>query len=170
MFTSFASNSRRHRTKVFTAFVLAILATFTVQAAPGDLDTSFGMGGKVLTSFGIGGSTGYSVVVQSDGKIVVAGDTFIGNLDFAVARYTAEGVLDTSFGSGGKVITRIGNSTTNNTGYSVALQSDGKILVSGYSITSNRDFALARYTSTGELDTTFGSGGKVTTDFGGSDE
>jgi len=122
----------------------------------GALDTSFGSGGKVTTDFG-GSDAGYSVALQPDGKIVVAG---YAGLDFALARYNSDGALDTSFGTGGKVTTDF--SGGRDVGYSVALQPDGKIVVAGY---AGVDFALARYNSDGALDTSFGSGGKVTTDF-----
>ncbi|HEY6836096.1 MAG TPA: PASTA domain-containing protein [Gaiellaceae bacterium] len=74
------------------------------------------------------------------------------------------GSLDRSFGSGGKVLTKIGEGSA---GQTVALQRDGKIVVAGAAHTgSNWDFALARYTSRGRLDQSFGRGGTVTTDFG----
>ena len=70
---------------------------------------------------------------------------------------------------GGKVITPIGSSA--DVGNSVAVQSDGKIIVAGYSHNgSNDDFALVRYTAAGVLDPSFGTGGKVTTDFGGGND
>src|SRR5206468_4572273 len=78
---------------------------------------------------------------------------------------TSAGALDTSFGTGGKVTTAIGSD--NDQAYGVAIQSDGKIVAAGYSFNgSNNDFALARYTTAGALDTTFGTGGKVTTAIG----
>jgi len=76
-------------------------------------------------------------------------------------------VLDTTFGTGGKVTTAIG--TSNDYGRAVAVDSDDRIVVAGYSWNgSNFDFAVVRYTSSGVLDTTFGTGGKVTTDIGTS--
>ena len=106
---------------------------------------------------------GKCVTVQSDGKIVVAGRSWSGSsYDIAVVRYTNTGALDASFNSGGKVTTDFGSTTDQ--AYSVAVQSDGKILVGGYSDSGGSDrFALVRYTSTGALDSSFGTGGKVTT-------
>ena len=75
----------------------------------GDLDPSFGVGGKVLTSFGISGTDiAECVAIQSDGKIVVAGhrESSSGDFDFAVARYNSDGTFDTSFGGSGEVTTR----------------------------------------------------------------
>ncbi|MBI4336543.1 MAG: IPTL-CTERM sorting domain-containing protein [Chloroflexi bacterium] len=135
--------------------------------ADGTLDTSFGAGGKVATDFG-GDDGGYSVAVQGDGKIVVAGYSYTGGtLNFALARYNASGSLDASFGTGGKVATDFGG---HDYGRSVAIQGDGRIVVAGYSNTGGTlNFALARYNASGSLDASFGTGGKVATDFGGYD-
>jgi uncharacterized delta-60 repeat protein len=111
------------------------------------------------------------VIQQSDGKIVVAGtaDSAIGRDGFALSRYNSNGTLDTTFGTGGKVTTVFNGGYDGC--YSVIQQSDGKIVVAGYADNgSNRDFALSRYNSNGSLDTTFGTGGKVTTDFNGGDD
>ena len=78
-----------------------------------------------------------------------------------VARYNGDGTLDNGFGSGGKVVSDIGAGSTDRAN-GVALQADGKIVVAG---TSDSRFAVVRYESDGKLDSTFGSGGKVTTDF-----
>jgi uncharacterized delta-60 repeat protein len=83
--------------------------------------------------------------LQSDGKIVVAGDSVNGGTtDFAVVRYNANGSPDTSFATDGKVTTDFG--AGNDFAYSIALQSDGKIVVAGGSYNgSNDDFAVVRY-------------------------
>jgi len=121
----------------------------------GSLDSTFDGDGKATTNFGEVGDIARSVAVQTDGKIVVAGNS---GLDYAVARYNTDGSLDTSFGSGGKVTTDIAASTDTATG--VAIQSDGKIVVSGYYYTGfNNDFALVRYHTDGSLDTTFDGDG-----------
>ena len=113
--------------------------------ANGTFDTSFNSTGKVITPIGSSDDYGYSVALQPDGKIVVAGYCVSGaNLDFCLARYLANGTLDTSFGSTGKVITAIGSG--NDVANSAALQPDGKIVVAGYcSNGTNDDFCLARY-------------------------
>jgi uncharacterized delta-60 repeat protein len=139
----------------------------------GSLDTSFGQSGKVATSFGPGADYANALVLQSDGKIVVAGSAYMGaatGTDFAVARYNPDGSLDSSFGQGGKVTT---NFTLNYTdsAQSVALESDGKIIVAGYTFggsTTRDDFAVVRYNSDGSLDTSFGQGGLVSTNFSGA--
>jgi uncharacterized delta-60 repeat protein len=137
--------------------------------AAGDLDSTFGTGGvtKVHTT-GSQSDYGYSVAVQTDGKIVVAGVTGDGsntNNDFLVTRFNTNGTLDPTFGTGGKVITDFGN-TEDVT--SVAIQSDGKILVGGGTGSgAGQNWAIARYNTDGTLDTTFGAAGKVTLDFNG---
>jgi len=113
--------------------------------ANGSPDTSFGTVGKVTTAIGAGNDSAYSIALQSDGKIVVAGDSVNGGTtDFAVVRYNANGSPDTSFATDGKVTTDFG--AGNDFAYSIALQSDGKIVVAGGSYNgSNDDFAVVRY-------------------------
>ncbi len=95
---------------------LPLALVFAAPAlAPGDLDTTFGTGGKLTTDFG-GNDQGFSVVMQSDGKMVVAGYS---DGDFALARYNANGTLDTTFGTGGKVVSDFGG---NDVAYSVAFR------------------------------------------------
>ena len=132
----------------------------------GSLDTTFGTGGKVTTSIGSDPDVANSVVLQSDGKIVAAGYSHNGsNYDFAIVRYNTNGSLDTTFDADGKQTTSIGSGAE--IAYSVVLQSDGKIVAAGYSHNgTNTDFAVVRYNTDGSLDTTFGTGGKVTTSIG----
>jgi uncharacterized delta-60 repeat protein len=120
----------------------------------GSLDTSFSTDGRVTTDFGSQQDISYSVTVQPDGKILVAGHSYNGtnNYDFALVRYNPDGSLDTSFDGDGKLTTNI---SMGDWGESVILQPDGKILVAGHSNTGNEDFALARYNPNGSLDTTF---------------
>jgi uncharacterized delta-60 repeat protein len=132
----------------------------------GSLDLSFGSGGKTANRIG----EARAVALQPDGKIIVVGDsTFvIPNRDFALARYNFDGSPDSTFGTSGIV-------TTDFTGLgdyasAVALAADGKIIVAGISIITDieSNFALARYNGDGILDSTFGSGGKLTTDISGN--
>ena len=133
--------------------------------ASGGLDSGFGTGGKVTTDFNGGADLARGVAVQSDGRIVAAGYTGNsgGDYDFALARYNADGSLDTGFDTDGKVTTSFGGVEF---GHAVAVQPDGRIVVAGY---TGGDFALARYNTNGGLDSGFGTGGKVTTDFGRSE-
>lgn len=126
----------------------------------GSLDTTFGNGGKVLTTF-----ADHAAAIQSDGKILVAGSMKNGSdVDFAVARYDSDGTLDTSFGIGGTQITNFGPS--GEFANSVAIQGDGKIVVTGTVIDTWGKFAVARYNHDGSIDTTFASGGKKIADLG----
>ncbi|MCP3916959.1 MAG: DUF4347 domain-containing protein, partial [bacterium] len=133
--------------------------------ADGSLDTTFGGGGILTTAIGSSTDRGYSVVVQDDGKILVSGYSYNGSdNDFVLIRYHADGTLDTSFDTDGIVITPVGSG--DDSSFSIAVQSDGKILVAGKSNNANTDFALLRYNTDGSLDTSFDTDGIVTTDFG----
>ena len=149
------------RTALLASLLFALSLPSPAQAAPGDLDPTFGVGGKVTTDFG-GGELAFAVAVQPDGKIVTAGgsDCCVGA--FRLARHNPDGTLDIAFGNGGKVTTTFRGSDSAS---ALALQPDGKIVVAG-STGGIFAFALARYLPDGSLDATFGSGGKVTTNFG----
>jgi uncharacterized delta-60 repeat protein len=136
----------------------------------GSLDASFGTGGHVFTDFEEGHDFAYAVALQSDGRIVVAGAATIdGQEDIALVRYTSSGLLDTSFSGDGRAILSFG--VGDDDAYAVALQPNGKIIVAGYASNgSNDDFALVRYLANGSLDTGFGSGGSLVTDFVGSND
>ncbi len=135
----------------------------------GSLDGTFGTGGKVTTNFlDPYSEIANAVAIQSDGKIVVGGTVYDGSQNvFLLARYETTGALDLTFDTDGIVTTAFGITASL---YSLAIQSDGKIVAGGESFGgSNYDFALARYTSTGALDVTFDTDGKLTTDFGSND-
>ncbi|HYV94121.1 MAG TPA: T9SS type A sorting domain-containing protein, partial [Chitinophagales bacterium] len=136
----------------------------------GSLDNNFGTGGKVTTALGSFGEVAYSMVIQNDGKIILAGFSHTTNSNFfALARYNTDGSLDATFGSGGIVTTHVGLS--DDQCYSVTLQSDGKIVAAGYSHNgTDDDFAVVRYNTDGSLDNTFDFDGIVTTPVGTSDE
>tara|TARA_R110001606_G_scaffold72450_1_gene166706 strand:+ start:18617 stop:24574 length:5958 start_codon:yes stop_codon:yes gene_type:complete len=150
-------------------FSLLTLCSKNLLAQPGSLDPGFSADGKQTTDFGGFSDEAYAVGFQSDGKIIVAGYSFVTTDDFAVARYNTDGSLDATFGTAGKVITPIG--TFDDYGWSLAIQSDDKIVVAGYSFNgSNEDFALVRYTSNGALDTSFDTDGILTTAIGTGDD
>lgn len=136
--------------------------------ASGSLDAGFGAGGIVMMDFG-GYDYAHAVAVQSDGKIVVAGFTGMPTApyDFLVLRYNSNGTLDTSFGTGGKVVTDISDSDWAS---SIAIQTDGKILVAGAADLNESPFgetlAIVRYDPNGVPDGTFGTNGKVLTPTG----
>jgi uncharacterized delta-60 repeat protein len=124
----------------------------------GSLDSSFGVGGTVATDMGADRQDMASrVIVQPDGKILVAGSTDVdGTWNFALVRYNPDGSLDTTFNGTGKVSTDIGNHSIDYA-YGLSLQPDGKIVVAGTSDAhGSYDFAVVRYNADGSLDTTFG--------------
>lgn len=137
----------------------------------GTLDSTFGNYGIVKSQYGKNGDFLYSIVLQQDGKIIVAGKSNIYNFDnyeykFALTRYTPNGNIDSSFGKNGKIITIIGYEAI---GYAVKLQSNGKIILVGSSkkgYYEKLNFTIARYNNDGILDSTFGKDGVTITSIG----
>ncbi len=148
----------------------------TRYLSDGSLDTSFG-GGDGIQTTNVGGDDDFAedMALQSNGKIVVVGRAYhvVTKYDFAVARYNADGTLDTSFGGGdGKLTTDVGAESRDDFAYAVALQTiaaEQKIVVVGYVSVSggvNWELAIVRYNADGTLDTGFGGGdGIVITHF-----
>jgi uncharacterized delta-60 repeat protein len=130
----------------------------------GTLDNSFDMDGKVSTDFGNSIDIAVALTIQPDGKILAAGYTLYSISFFAMARYNTDGSLDASFGTGGLVSTAF---TGDDEAYAIALQDDGKILLAGKAKEDGvySDFAIARYNTDGSLDNSFGTSGKIVTDF-----
>ncbi|MET0752910.1 MAG: hypothetical protein ABWZ66_06035 [Pyrinomonadaceae bacterium] len=158
---------------------LCLFLSTNILAVPGDFDTSFNMTGKRRTAFGFGYDGANGLVRLPDGKFIAAGYAQVGtNTEFAIARFTADGALDTTFGDGGKVTTDIGSG--GDSAESVAVQTDGKIVVVGSAGNGNgpiaggslggnlgiSDIAIVRYNADGTLDTSFGAGGKIVIDSG----
>jgi uncharacterized delta-60 repeat protein len=143
---------------------LFALARYTRRGRP---DSSFARSGKVVTDFGArSNGTAYEVAIQPDGKIVVAGtaikDRSSGRAKygFALARYNADGTLDSSFGSRGRVETKVGDWDTEARG--LVVQPDGKLVVVGNALVGgDSGFALVRYTADGDVDPTFGRDGQA---------
>ena len=134
----------------------------------GSLDTSFGSGGKVTTDLGGGSSDfAFAAVRQLDGKVIVAGRRGIAGIGSAVApaRYKVDGTLDTSFGNNGIVITPAPATFAYAEAFDVTMQTDGNIVVGGRMGTAafQDSYAVWRYNANGGLDSSFGSGGIVTT-------
>jgi uncharacterized delta-60 repeat protein len=135
----------------------------------GSLDSSFGASGRVLTDFNSTHETALGLVLQPDGKIVVAGYTRpFGPIasnpsDFAIARYNPDGTLDGSFDGDGKVTTDFASSSEDRA-TAIATAPDGKLVAVGYRL-RRADFTseieLARYNSDGSLDASFDGDGKV---------
>lgn len=134
--------------------------------ANGDLDSTFGAGGRLILSNRIG----RGLALQPDGKLLLVGpSSVLATSQFAMTRLNADGTTDTSFGNAGLVVTPISNSTSGvgDTARAVALHPDGRIYVAGPSGSINRNFGLARYSSSGALDTTFATDGVLAIDFDG---
>lgn len=168
----FDTNAKGNRGIRIVAAVSLLLLSGSgqvAQAADGDLDPTFGNGGKVVTDFSATIDELYQMAVQPDGKIVAIGTSRTGssNNRYALVRYNSDGSLDTSFGTGGKVITVFANVTEN--ANALLLQPDGKIMIAG-SIAQpgvvDSSWALVRYNNNGSLDTSFGNGGLVRTNVG----
>ena len=140
-------------------------ATPTPPPAPtpvpvGKLDATFGVSGVVTTGFSQNHDRINDMAVQTDTKIVAVGHTYDTASDyatFALARYNADGSLDSTFGNAGKVTTEF-TGVWNEEAFAIAIQPDKNIVAAG---TSSGQIVLARYDEQGNLDSTFGSGGKV---------
>lgn len=157
----------RRAASTLIAGLLVVATAPAARSAPGDLDPTFGGDGIVRTDLTRSEDHGFAVTIQPDGKILVAGEQGIGgrNPRVAIVRYAPDGALDPSFGGGdGKV--SIDFSPRDDFVFAVRVQGDGKIVVTGTASYSGRNsrFALARLTSDGSLDPTFGGDGTVTTD------
>jgi uncharacterized delta-60 repeat protein len=135
----------------------------------GSVDKTFGIFGQVASV-----ASASALAVQSDGKILVAGTNTSkvsesGNsTGFGLVRFNSDGSIDTTFGTHGGAITGFPKETATNA-FAVALQPNGDIVAAGQAGNNApvvEAFALARYVSSGELDSTFGNGGRVTTSFG----
>jgi uncharacterized delta-60 repeat protein len=142
-----------------------LVARYGPNGAP---DATFAGDGTATTDFAAHEDQAKALAVQPDGKIVVAGYSVgldsgdVAARDFAVARYDADGTLDSGFSHDGMRTTDFGGADA---AYDVALQADGKVLVAG---SSSGSFALARYEPDGRLDQSFSGDGKLTVRFGGS--
>ncbi len=131
--------------------------------ADGSVDGAFGSAGLVRVGFTAAADyeTGTSIAIQPDGKILAAG--FVDQKNpygrkAAVARLLSNGALDSTFGASGKVLLSFGSEKVDSLVYNVQVQLDGRIIVGG---STNDHFAVARLTSSGALDGSFGTGGKT---------
>ncbi len=118
----------------------------------GSFDTSFSGDGKLTMPIGSSNETAAAVVQQADGKLVMGGySNNAGNVHFALVRLNADGALDTTFSSDGKLVTSV--SALNDQAFSVIQQSDGKLVLAGYGNSGKFNYmALARYHSESDTD------------------
>ena len=130
------------------------------SSTPAALDASFGENGVVTTDLQPDmDDLAYAVAVQADGKIVLAGTSGTPAItQTALVRYTADGEVDTGFGTDGLVLN---SKSVSASSYGLAIQSDGKLVTGGWSSKSDSssDFLLSRFSAAGNLDTSFGDGG-----------
>jgi uncharacterized delta-60 repeat protein len=136
-----------------------LLVRFNPDGSP---DSTFGTDGKVITNVGGSNDVSYSIGLQTDGKILLGGTAYNGMYDdMAVVRYNTDGSVDSTFNVDGKVFTSI--KTSGSSGHSLAVQSDGKIVIAGdYNDNAFHNMAVARYNTNGTLDHTFNQDGKST--------
>lgn len=148
----------------YTSLAPGISGMAIVRYNPnGTPDNSFGVGGKVTNSIGGVNSSARGLAIQPDGKIIVSGFAKIGdNYIIALARYKPNGTPDNSFDTDGILTTFIGSG--NSVANDIALQSDGKIVIAGYSITGGNKavMTVVRYKTDGTLDNTFSGDGIAT--------
>jgi uncharacterized delta-60 repeat protein len=134
-----------------------ILALFQTN---GSLDKNFGVNGVVVNNFNeASGNAANAIALQSNGQIVLAGSVLN---QMALTRYNANGTIDSNFGTNGLVIVPFSSPSD---GTSVAIDNKSNIIVAG---SGDSDFALARYTSSGAVDKSFGTNGVVETNLGSS--
>jgi uncharacterized delta-60 repeat protein len=146
----------------------AVAGSITRYNSNGTVDTTFGAAGTAATV-----ASASALILQSNGEILVGGGItskvnapgVANDVGFGIVRYTANGSLDKTFGTGGVAVTDFGSTATCTGAYAVAVQSNGDIVAGGAAGNTlegtfiNSSFGLSRYTSTGQLDTTFGTGG-----------
>lgn len=135
----------------------------------GILDKTFNTTGKVIKDLGKGEQGVGLAIDPATGKIVVDAQICDDEAcDLLVLRYNTNGSLDTSFNGTGYRIVDYGSGDNGSFG-AITIQSDGKVLVSGYmfnSTNNNYDMAIYRFTTKGALDTTFNGSGKKALAFG----
>jgi uncharacterized delta-60 repeat protein len=138
-----------------------------VSGQAGVLDNTFDFDGLVTTSI-LGSDFGYSVAIQSDGRIIVGGSGWM-PVDFMLTRYNSSGSLDISFDLDGKLTTDFAGDP--DFGGFIAIQNDGKIILTGSSGPfPNYSFSCIRYHSNGSLDNSFDGDGKVIVPIGTQNE
>jgi uncharacterized delta-60 repeat protein len=167
---SLPTPGRRSWVGALTLVAALALESPRVSAAPGDLDPSFGNGGVVATFMSNNGSDKAHAIAADPGtsRVVVAGTATVGGWpSIAIARYSADGTLDTTFGDGGRVVDR-GPGCFASEAYAVAVELNHKVVVAGScgTMVPSQEFLIGRYNADGNLDVSFGTAGFVRTRFG----
>src|SRR5947208_8071390 len=121
---------RESVTGLLAALLVTLSLAHAVQAAPGDLDSTFDSDGRVTTDFAGNSDVPFALAIQTDGKLVVAGRTWTGTkFDFALARYNPDGSLDSTFDFDGRVTTAFPGGSAE--AFALAIQADGNLVVAG---------------------------------------
>lgn len=146
---------------------LLLLPGSLAWAQPGTSDPTFGQSGVSLQTFTITRDSYGDIAQGADGSLFVTGSTGF-TYDYLLAKYTPNGILDSSFSENGwEQFDQIGSTDQ---GRAIAIQNDGKILIAGGSVNANRDWGILRVDSAGGQDSSFGQDGWVLLDWGGYDE
>ncbi len=163
---------------VMGGFVVNSVGRYQMAAArmnpDGTLDNGFGVGGKLFFNIGIDQDFATALAIQSDGKILLGGHTYITSnprlsYDFAVVRLDTDGDFDTTYGTNGVATAQIVDEANYTNG--MIIQSDDKVVLAGRTVKiMDYDLAMVRFDTEGNLDTTFGNDGKVSTDVNGRED
>ena len=150
--------------------IAALIFFVAVAASAGELDSSFGVDGRVAIEIGTHGDRAQAIAIQPDGKILLGGSSTDGDsLGCSLIRLLDDGSPDPSFNGDGTLLLDL--SSGDDEILAMGLSTDGQILAGGYSNNGeDRDFALLRFNTDGSLDSDFGNQGKVITSVGNSDD
>ncbi|HLM02277.1 MAG TPA: FG-GAP-like repeat-containing protein [Pyrinomonadaceae bacterium] len=161
--------------EVCFVLIFFIFAFASVEAAPGDLDQTFGVQGRqmvLIRNFQPGGliwNTAQDIAIQPDGKILVAGgaNDSTNGFSYTVTRFNPDGSLDSGFAAGG--VFRYDFGTGSDEAMGIALQHDGKIVAAGKAhvnpFAPDTAFGIIRLNPDGTFDSSFGTNGVVITNF-----
>ncbi|MBP6427847.1 MAG: T9SS type A sorting domain-containing protein [Bacteroidia bacterium] len=154
----------------FKLIIISFLFSLNAYSQAGIIDSTFGINGVSQTPLSSTGlATSRNVIALSDGKYIVTGQVYVGSVsELCITRFNHNGTLDTQFGTNGKTTTAIPGGILNYSFCSV-MQPDGKIVLGGHTYDgSGTQFVVARYDSTGNPDTQFGTGGFTIAGIGGT--
>lgn len=156
------------KTKTLLSFILPVfLISLYSTAQDGTLDNSFGNDGLVKLALGTFDDKIHDMIVQPDGKILLAGFSYVESYNFAIIRLNSNGSLDETFGNNGKVVLPVGSNNSDpfngDKAYGLSLTPDGKIVIVGeaFDRVSKFNVGIIQLLSNGALDTTFGNNGIV---------
>jgi uncharacterized delta-60 repeat protein len=159
------------------AWVMSMFAAWQAQALPSDLDANFATAGVFSRNTASGSANTFdsaeSIAVDARGRIWIAAlcpQNSTNTVNTCLLRLSPSGLLDTSFGSQGAIVTpHVGEFSYFNGGPQVALQTNGQLILAAQcaSASQQRNVCVSRYLDNGALDTSFGSGGVISIDMGG---